>query len=65
MRVLAIVIASLLLLESFYLVECSDRDRGPKYKHQPYCRQFCNGPGNCGPPCPNCKGNWWNPNKCE
>ncbi|EEC03019.1 secreted protein, putative, partial [Ixodes scapularis] len=50
---------------SFYLVECSDRDKGPKYKPQPFCRKFCDGPGDCGPPCPNCKGNWWIPDKCQ
>ncbi|CAN7994717.1 unnamed protein product, partial [Ixodes pacificus] len=36
MRVLTIVMASLLLLESFYFVEC--QRRGPKYQTKPGCR---------------------------
>ncbi|EEC16164.1 secreted salivary gland peptide, putative [Ixodes scapularis] len=36
MRVLTIVVASLLLLESFYFVEC--QRKYPKYQTKPGCR---------------------------
>uniref|UniRef100_A0A0K8RKI1 Putative 5.3 kDa protein n=1 Tax=Ixodes ricinus TaxID=34613 RepID=A0A0K8RKI1_IXORI len=65
MRALAIFTMTLLLLESFYSVEGSERDRGPKIGKVPYCRHFCSGPQQCGPPCPNCKGSWWTPYLCD
>uniref|UniRef100_A0A0K8RG46 Putative 5.3 kDa protein n=1 Tax=Ixodes ricinus TaxID=34613 RepID=A0A0K8RG46_IXORI len=66
MRVLTMVIASLLLLESFYFVECLRRH--PKYKTKPGCGILCNPKQfNCGGRfCKRCiGGSYWTPYTCQ
>uniref|UniRef100_V5GVS4 Putative secreted peptide of 4.99 kDa n=1 Tax=Ixodes ricinus TaxID=34613 RepID=V5GVS4_IXORI len=66
MRVLAVVIASLLLLGSLYFAECQDtHKRRDSDGRPPPCSQFCDSPSDCGPPCPNCDNNWWRSSKCK
>uniref|UniRef100_A0A0K8R7Y2 Putative 5.3 kDa protein n=1 Tax=Ixodes ricinus TaxID=34613 RepID=A0A0K8R7Y2_IXORI len=64
MRALTIFITTLLLMESFYVVESSQRDRGPKYKNPPFCRQLCDKPSHCGGACPNCPYSAWRSMEC-
>uniref|UniRef100_V5GVJ2 Putative secreted peptide of 4.99 kDa n=1 Tax=Ixodes ricinus TaxID=34613 RepID=V5GVJ2_IXORI len=66
MRVLIIVMASLLLLESFYFVEC--RRRPPKYQTKPGCGILCDPKqSNCGGKvCKRCTGGgYWTPYTCQ
>nr|AAY66781.1 putative secreted salivary protein [Ixodes scapularis] len=65
MRVLTIVVASLLLLESFYFVEC--QRKYPKYQTKPGCRIPCDTPSNCGGKfCKVCGGGGiWTPYRCQ
>nr|AAY66707.1 putative secreted salivary protein [Ixodes scapularis] len=64
MRVLAIVIATLLLLQSLHMVECSQRDRGRRTSNPFPCKQLCDGDHQCGGPCPKCRGTFWTPKEC-
>uniref|UniRef100_A0A0K8RFF7 Putative 5.3 kDa protein n=1 Tax=Ixodes ricinus TaxID=34613 RepID=A0A0K8RFF7_IXORI len=64
MRALAIFIITLLLLESLYLVECSQRDRGRRTKNPFPCKQLCDNDGQCKDPCPKCRGGYWTPYEC-
>nr|AAY66528.1 putative secreted salivary protein [Ixodes scapularis] len=64
MRVLAIVIASVLLLQSFDHVACSRRDKGNAKR--PACTKTpCTNDGECKePPCSKCKNGPWGSNTC-
>nr|AAY66725.1 putative secreted salivary protein [Ixodes scapularis] len=64
MRVLAIVIASLLLLQSFHHVACSRRDQG-NAKRPPCTKTLCTNNDQCNdPPCTRCSSNPWGSGTC-
>uniref|UniRef100_A0A0K8RH92 Putative 5.3 kDa protein n=1 Tax=Ixodes ricinus TaxID=34613 RepID=A0A0K8RH92_IXORI len=65
MRVLTIVMASLLLLESLYSVEGAP-GRRPPYTKGTVCRQPCDIKSpHCKKPCPHCKGGIWKAYVCD
>ncbi|XP_040072260.1 antimicrobial peptide ISAMP-like [Ixodes scapularis] len=63
MRVLAIVIVSLLLLQSTYYVEPAPTWQ--PHPNRPKCERPCKQPQECKAPCKRCNNGWWGDSLCK